>query len=220
MISTMTSSPHPADDRPEKQLPLPRVLIVDDHPVFADGLATLLSREALADNVAQVNSVTAAVQDLRVHPDTTLVLLDLTLPGEGGLALFRELDRHSLLIPVVVISSHDDEASVRSAQAAGALGFVPKSADRRMLIDMVRHVQRGDTYYPPGMETTRHLPGLTPRQRDVLQLLAEGFPNKRICQELDLTDHTVKSHLKAIFAVLDVHNRTECVTRARALGLI
>lgn len=201
-------------------LPLNRVLIVDDHPFFSDGLGSILQRESLASVVAKAASVPAAMEALTCHPETALVLLDLLLQEEGGLTLFSELARAGLPLPVVVISSREDETTVRAARAAGALGFLPKSADRRALIRMMTTVSQGRPYYPSLVQVQRSADGLTPRQHEVLELLAEGLPNKRICQRLVLTEHTVKTHLKAIFAYLGVHNRTECVARARALSLI
>ncbi len=199
---------------------LSRVLIVDDHPFFLFGLTAILEQENLVEDVTCVASVADAVEDLRQHPQTSLVLLDLTLQGEAGLSLFAELRGLGVPVPVVVISSREDETSVRAAKSAGAVGFLPKSADRRSLIRMVRRVSSGELFYP-SLQMPAHMPEtLTPRQLEVLVLLAEGLPNKRICQVLDLTEHTVKTHLKAIFAHLDAHNRTECVAQARALGLI
>lgn len=199
---------------------LHRALIVDDHPFFLFGLTAILEQEKLVDDVVCVASVADAVEDLRQHPETSLVLLDLTLQGEAGLSLFAELENLGVPVPVVVISSREDETSVRAAKSAGAVGFLPKSADRGSLIRMVRQVSSGQLYYP-SLQMPAHAPEtLTPRQLEVLVLLAEGLPNKRICQALNLTEHTVKTHLKAIFALLDAHNRTECVAQARALGLI
>ena len=119
---------------------------------------------------------------------------------------------------MVIISSSEDEATVRAARAAGASGFLAKSAGRSALVSMVRSVSRGEGYFPGGLEPVAQDLSLTPRQMDVLLLLAQGFPNKRICQSLNLTEHTVKTHLKAIFTQLGVHNRTECVNLARARG--
>lgn len=205
---------------PGKNAMLPRVLIVDDHPFFLFGLTAILEQEALAGVVECVDSVAKAIENLRSHPETSLVLLDLTLQGEAGLSLFAELEQIGMPVPVVVISSREDETSVRAAKSAGAVGFLSKSADRRSLVRMIHRVSQGELYYPSLQATAAQPESLTPRQLEVLGLLAEGLPNKRICQALNLTEHTVKTHLKAIFAYLRVHNRTECVAQARALGLI
>ena len=205
---------------PEKNAILPRVLIVDDHPFFLFGLTAILEQESLAGVVECVGSVAKAIENLHSHPETSLVLLDLTLQGEAGLSLFAELEQIGMPVPVVVISSREDETSVRAAKSAGAVGFLPKSADRQSLVRMIHRVSRGELFYPSLQAPATQPEYLTPRQLEVLGLLAEGLPNKRICQVLNLTEHTVKTHLKAIFSHLGVHNRTECVTQARALGLI
>jgi len=200
--------------------PLPRILIIDDHPFFLFGLTAILEEEVLARSVVCVGTVAEAIEDLRQSPETALVMLDLSLQGETGLSLFAELEHLGLPVPVVVISSREDETSVRAAKSAGAVGFLPKSADRRSLVRMIQKVSQGELFYPSLQATAIQSETLTRRQFEVLGLLAEGLPNKRICQVLDLTEHTVKTHLKAIFAHLVVHNRTECVAQARALGLI
>ncbi|MGP4845122.1 response regulator transcription factor [Marinobacter sp. 1Y8] len=199
---------------------LNRVLIVDDHPFFSDGLGHILLRERLAAHVDHAVSVEKALTSLNTTPDTDLILLDVGLPGEGGLSLLPRLDDAALPVPVVVISSHEDETTVRAARAAGAQGFMPKSCGGDVLVKVIQRIARGDLCFPAAATADNPALRLTPRQQDVLQLLAEGLPNKRICQELDLTEHTVKSHLKAVFQALDVHNRTECVTLARSLGLV
>ncbi|MEX0604675.1 MAG: response regulator transcription factor [Marinobacter sp.] len=200
--------------------PLSRVLIVDDHPFFSEGLAGTLEQEKLVRTVAKAGSIADAVDSLRHNPETSLILLNQTLCGETVLSLFQRLSDASVSVPVVVISSREDPLSIRVAKAAGAVGFLSKSSGRQALVRMVRCVSKGGLFYPT-LGATADEPGqLTPRQLEALKLLAEGLPNKRICQALDLTEHTVKTHLKAIFTHLGVHNRTECVAHARALGLI
>lgn len=220
MDSGLTDKTTLAALSPGRSEPLSRILIVDDHPFFLFGVAAILEEERLARAVACVGTVADAVESLRQCPETALVLLDLSLQGEAGLSLFAELEQLGVPAPVVVISSRDDETSVRAAKSAGAVGFLPKSADRRTLVRMIQRVSQGELFYPSLPTPAIQPDSLTPRQLEVLGLLAEGLPNKRLCQVLNLTEHTVKTHLKAIFAYLGVHNRTECVAQARALGLI
>jgi DNA-binding NarL/FixJ family response regulator len=208
---------------------LSRVLIVNDHPFYCDGLASMLARERLARRVDHAASIAQALTRLRASGGYDLILLDLALPGEDGLTLLPKMDRLGLLIPVVVMSSREDEATIRAARAAGAQGFLPKSAGRNMLVRLVGDIEAGEIFFPAAeacgaQQAPLTVNGaairLTPRQFDVLQLLARGCPNKRICQQLALTEHTVKTHLKAVFQALDVHNRTECVALARSAGLL
>lgn len=193
------------------------VLLVDDHALLAQALGGLMMREQLAREVSHADTVADALALLHRDPEVDLVLLDLDLSGASGLELLPRLPHPAP--PVVVLSSHDDELSVRSARAAGAAGFLAKSAGGASLSRLLSAVKQGRLYFPGGVDASLGASSpLTPRQREVLLLLAQGLPNKRICQRLNLTEHTVKSHLKAIFQQLAVHNRTECVSRARALG--
>lgn len=203
---------------PPQSLPLKKVLLVDDHALFSQGLEGLIRQEGLAECVITASTVEVASSLLASQDDFQLVLLDVALQRETGLALLPRLARYREPPPVVIISSSEDEATVRAARAAGAIGFLAKSAGRSALVSMVRSVARGEGYFPGGVQTVALDLPLTPRQMEVLLLLGQGFPNKRICQSLNLTEHTVKTHLKAIFTHLGVHNRTECVNLARARG--
>ena len=201
-------------------LPLPRVLVVDDHPLYSDGLRTALQDAGLVLEVAIAASVNLAKADLSQHPDTDLVMLDLSLPGESGLQLLQWMETLPCPVPVVVISSCDDETTVATARAAGAVGFMSKSSGRDALCHLLRTVSAGESCFPSLLAIGQGSDHLTPRQYQVLRCLAEGMPNKRICQALGLTEHTVKTHLKSIFQLLGVHNRTACIAQARDMGLI
>lgn len=206
---------------PMKRAAIRRVLVVDDHPFFVAGLAQALESTHGIERVATADSLGSATRLLETDGDPDLILLDLNLPDRGGLGLFGALETMSLPIPVVVISSREDEEAVNAARAAGAMGFVAKSGDQKQLSRMLATIARGDLFFPESMAATTITPvSLTPRQLEVLALLAEGYPNKRICQELSLTDHTVKTHLKSLYSALGVHNRTECANLARSMGLI
>ncbi|AOY90351.1 DNA-binding response regulator [Marinobacter salinus] len=204
----------------DQGLPLRRVLIVDDHPLFSQGLAELITQAMLATSVDLADSVDEALEVLSRPNYVDLVLLDVSLQGETGFMLLPRIAARELPIPAVVISSSEDEPTVRAARAAGARGFLPKSAGRAALAGMFRTISRGGEYFPGCARSPDQAMALTPRQLEVLSLLAQGFPNKRICQSLGLTEHTVKTHLKAIFTHLGVHNRTECVSQARQMGWI
>ena len=204
------------------QVPISEVLIVDDHPFFVAGLAQALRTEHGVATVETADSLGAATRRLRESAQPDLVLLDLNLPDSEGLGLFRALETLGLPIPVVVISSREDESTVNAARAAGAMGFIAKSCDQKVLARMLATIAGGGLFFPesPAAARTESPVSLTPRQREVLTLLAAGHPNKRICEELNLTDHTVKTHLKALYSMLGVHNRTECANLARSMGLV
>ncbi len=217
-MDAITSKAGQAPAAGARPVPMKKVVLVDDHALFSQGLAGLIRQEGLAESVVIASTVEGASDLLVRQDDFQLILLDIALQGETGLALLPRLASHREPPPVVIISSSEDEATVRAAQAAGASGFLAKSAGRSALVSMVRSVSRGERYFPGGVDPVAPGLSLTPRQMDVLLLLAQGFPNKRICQSLNLTEHTVKTHLKAIFTQLGVHNRTECVNLARARG--
>ncbi len=203
---------------PQDSLPFNRVLLVDDHALFAQGLAGLIQQEGLAEVVETVSSVEEASESLMQREGVELILLDVSLEGESGLSLLPKLSGKCPQLPVVIISSSDDERTIREARAAGARGFLAKSAGRMAFVRMMTAISKGRDYFPGGMAPLARAVPLTPRQLEVLSLLAQGFPNKRICQSLDLTENTVKTHLKAIFTQLGVQNRTECVNKARDRG--
>jgi len=204
-----------------------RLLVVDDHPLFIEGLSVTL--QGLPQKVAITTATTAeaAVRTLKVDTGFDLILLDLSLPDGKGLSLLRHVQLKKLFIPVVVISASEQARDVDDALRAGANGFVGKGQGRQGILNAIERVMAGDIYLPPFyqqgttvQEVQTVVPLLTSRQMDVLSLLAMGLPNKRICTELGLTEHTVKTHLKALFSTLDVHNRTECVRKAERMGLL
>jgi len=203
------------------QASIREVLIVDDHPFFVAGLAQALRTDHGVQSVPTAESLGEATRQLRSSAQPDLILLDLNLPDSGGLGLFRSLEAMGLPTPVVVISSREDEEAVNAARAAGAMGFIAKSCDERMLSRMLSTIANGGLFFPeaPAVQTQTPM-SLTPRQMEVLALLAEGYPNKRICQKLSLTDHTVKTHIKSLYSMLGVHNRTECAKLARSMGLV
>ena len=211
----------PVCDIPVLDCDIQQVLVVDDHPFYATGLAQTLEQQHGIARVATATTLAEADDALEKQPGTDLILLDLRLRDHSGLSLFQLLrDRH-LPIPVVIISARDDVEAIRSAHRAGAMGFLNKSCDQRALATMLSRIAGGELCFPDvALQDAPQRPSLTPRQQQVLALLAQGHPDKRICQKLSLTPHTVRSHLKSLYALLSVHNRTECVSAARSLGLV
>jgi DNA-binding NarL/FixJ family response regulator len=170
-----------------------------------------------------------------------LVLLDLGIPGFTGLGSLRRFRALESLMPVVVISASDNRATILEALDLGAMGFIPKTSGRDVLMRALELVLAGGIYIPPQAlerqeESLSKAPlrvqepaaqthsrgaafsSLTQRQRDVLELLVKGLPNKLICRELDLSPNTVKSHISAIFRALNATNRTQAVIAAQSGG--
>jgi DNA-binding NarL/FixJ family response regulator len=197
-----------------------RLLIVDDHGLFREGLKFLLrdlDRELESD---EVGTCALALQSAaRCQYD--LVLLDLKLPGQSGLDALAALREANPTVPVVVLSGEDDPRTIRGAIERGAMGFIPKSSSRELLIQALRLVLANGVYLPPiALDAVdARIPGLTPRQTDVLRFVIQGLPNKLIARELGISDWTVKQHVSAVLRCLGAENRTEAVYAAAKLGL-
>lgn len=203
-----------------------KVLIVDDHPLFRRGLCHAVSDLAHDVEVHEAGDLATALDVLARNEDAALILLDLMLPGSGpmdGLTLLRE---KYPLVPIVVVSMHDGTSSADQAMAAGASGFISKMAAAPVLERALRRVLDGDLVVltgdvplpPPRSAAAAEAAtgsALTPRQLDVLRLLAGGDSNKDIAAELELSTSTVRAHVSAILTVLGVSNRTQAAHTAR-----
>lgn len=211
-----------------------RLLLVDDHAVVREGVAALLQQARAGIEVLQARGGEEGLLLARSEADLDAVLLDLVLPDMDGISAIEAFGQARADLPVVVLAGSEDPHDVRRALAAGALGYVPKSADPLTLLSALDFVLAGNVYVPPlalwgeagGPPPRRPAPaaepkpGLTERQVDVLRLLARGLPNKSIAQQLGLSDKTVKVHVTAIFRSLNVVNRTQAATAAREARLI
>jgi DNA-binding NarL/FixJ family response regulator len=202
-----------------------KILVVDDHSIFRAGVTALFEHAGWGAVVEQSASVAEALSRLEAQDDFDLVLLDLNLPegdGVGAIEKFLEVRRG---VKVVMLSASEDLKDVRRALAAGALGYVPKSANAQTLLSAIEIVAAGDVFVP-SVILARGLSGgtsgelLTARQIDVLRLVARGLPNRTIAAELGLSEKTVKVHVTAIFKALDVVNRTQAAAAGQQAGLI
>jgi two-component system nitrate/nitrite response regulator NarL len=211
-----------------------KLLVVDDHPVLREGLATLLRQIGPDTAVLEAADAAEALMLVAKHADLDVVVLDIVMPGLDGLRAIAEFGRARPELPVIVLSSSEDAQTARQALAQGALGYVPKSASRHTLLSAIRLVLSGELYVPPLIldetpsprttpvrkEPTAGAPALTERQIEVLRLIGEGRTNLTIAQELGLSEKTVKGHVAAIFKAMDVLNRTQAAAVARQSGLI
>ena len=215
-----------------------RTLIVDDHPLFSDGLRLLLMASTSIAEIVCVHSGAEALERAEQEP-FELVLLDWNLGSvPTGAALVQEF---KLVLPrarVVIVSGESSAALVRLAIESGAVGFVPKESSSALLIAALSITAHGGIYLPPAVLGTGagsgavgvaaappaapvarpgllsiedRFPQLTPRHVQVLACLVRGMPNKQIARELDIADGTVKQHLNTVFRELGVQNRTEAV---------
>lgn len=205
------------------------VLIIDDHPLMSAALVGVLQnlRPRVTCRVAHTGA--AAMQLLAQHSDLNLIVLDLALPDIDGFDLLARLRRLYPGAPVLVVSASENAQDMRRAFAAGAAGYVSKSAPPATLLKAAELVLRGDVYRPPVLDNEAACTvapqdqpastGLTARQLDVLRLMCAGKSNKVIGYELGLAEKTVKGRVTAIFKALGVDNRTQAVLKAAELGL-
>ena len=198
-----------------------KALLVDDHTLFSEGLALLMSQAFEGIECLQAASLAQALACGAQHPDLSLGLLDLGLPDSRGLEGLSRL-RQALPGPALVVLSADDaRPTVLAALDAGAQGFIPKTARPGLMREALAQVLAGEVYLPAALLEPRQpaAPELSERQRDVLRLLVAGRANKEIGRELDLSEATVKTHLAALFRKLGVNTRTQAVVKTASLGL-
>ncbi|MBB5775462.1 response regulator transcription factor [Nonomuraea jabiensis] len=214
-----------------------RVLVVDDHPLYREGLITAL--EALPD-VEVVGEAPDGHEAVRLAAELTpdIVVMDLNLPArDGGPALngidaTREIVRHRPETAVLVLTMLDGDDSVFAAMRAGARGYLVKGADRQEIARALRAVGSGEVVFSAaiagrvlswfasgGRAATMPFPELTEREREVLDLVARGLTNAAIAKRLFLSDKTVRNHVSNVFTKLQVADRAEAVARARDAGL-
>lgn len=205
-----------------------RIVVVDDHPLFLDGLVATLSADEHIDVVATGGDAASAVRVAREHqPD--MALLDVGMPG-GGIEAARQIAPASPATRVVMLTSSENEDDLLAAMEAGARGYVLKGVAGRELRTILKSVHRGEVYVAPGLayamikgltkpRVEDPLAELTTRERDVLGLVASGLSNAEIGGRLGLAEKTVKHYMTAILAKLDVGSRVEAALLAYKAGL-
>ena len=210
------------------------VVLVDDHQMLRDVIKEILLRHPEFEVVGEASTGPEGVAICREkNPD--LVVMDIGLPGMNGIETTGELARHCPRTRVLILSMHDDEDSVMAAVRAGARGFVLKKACSTELVDAMRTVSNGGTYFGAqvsdrlfaGVQTNKIRPqnrkphvALSPREQQVLRLTVEGKSNKEVATLLNLEVHTVRSYRKTMMAKLGASNVAELIQVAAASGLI
>jgi two-component system NarL family response regulator len=200
-----------------------RVVIADDHAVVRAGIATLLEHAGGFKVVAQAKTGAEAVEQWTRHrPD--LMLMDLRMPGMGGLEAVARIRAESADAVVVILTTFDGDEDIFRAMKAGARGYLLKDASPEELLACVRSVCEGRSYIPAGVaaKLASRISGnaLTEREREILTHVAGGESNKRIALNLHITEGTVKTHIASVLSKLDATSRTEAVAIARRRGLI
>jgi len=211
-------------------MPKLRIAICDDHPVFRSGLKGLLSAEEDIDVAVEAGSI-AELEPILASNPVDLLILDVELPDRSGIDALPELTGRQ---PVLMLSAFDDPRRVKRALDAGASGFMRKDAAPKELLRSIRDAAGGKTVMsadlairlaeamrtdPDSREFRRIVTSFTPRQRDVLALIAEGRSNKEIADKLFLSEGTVKNHVTHILQALQVPDRTRLAVIANRYGI-
>lgn len=213
-----------------------RILLVDDHRMFREGLSTLLS---VHDDLEVVGEAADGEEALRLAARLMpqVVLMDLRMPGLGGVETTRQMHHHHPQIRVLILTTFDDDDDVFEGLRAGAAGYLLKDASSAKLVEAIRATARGESFLQPSItakvlaEFSRLEPRtadapdgliepLSERELEVLSELAAGHSNKAIARQLHLAEGTVKNHMTNIFGKLEVSDRTQAALRAKELGLI
>jgi DNA-binding NarL/FixJ family response regulator len=199
-----------------------RIMLVDDHIVMRMGLSTAANGEPDMEVVAEADNGDDALQGFKEkQPD--VVVLDLRMPGKGGLETIELLRQESSTARILVFSNYASGDEVYRAFRAGALGFVVKDMSLNLLLEAIRKVHEGTPYFPPEVSmrmNSRVLSRLSPREAEVLSYVAKGLSNKEIGAKLNVVEGTIKLHINNILAKLGVSDRTQAILAAVKRGII
>jgi DNA-binding NarL/FixJ family response regulator len=207
-----------------------RVMIADDHGIVRSGLRMLLERQDDIDVVAEASDG-AEARDLAIRERPDLAILDVKMPKLTGLQATREIREQAPGVAVLILSMYDDERYLFEALKAGASGYVLKTQADKDLLDAVRAVERGEPFLTPAAQqalikdvlgggATGHATELTPREEEVVKLVAEAHTNKEIAEILHLSEKTVENHRSNAMRKLGMRDRVELVRYAIRRGLI
>lgn len=205
-----------------------KFIVADDHPLFRGAIRSALSMVSPDSVVLEAGDFDAATKLVMDNPDADLVLLDLNMPGSSGLSGLITLRAAQPSVPVVIISATDDGVTVRRALDLGASGYVSKSASMDEIRAAIETVIAGGVSTPKDLELIKEpdpevaeliprIQSLTPQQKRVLGMLAQGLLNKQIAYELSVSEATIKAHVSAILQKLDVDSRTQAVIKLSKL---
>lgn len=200
-----------------------RILSVDDHPVFREGLSTIIGSQPDMLLVAQAADAVEALAEFRRHrPDVTL--MDLRLPGANGTDALIAIRGEFPQARVIMLTTYDADAEIQRALRAGAAGYVLKSVPKNVLLDAIRSVHAGRRHIPPEVAVllAEHIgeEDLTARELEVLRLIRDGHRNKQIAERLSIAETTVNFHIKNLVDKLGANDRTHAVTIALRRGLL
>ncbi len=212
------------------------IAIVDDHQMFADGLAHLICGLNNSYKCTCITSPLEAIRMIGGGHRFDLVISDLIMGSMNGIAFVKTLRGRGAKMPVLIVSGINTAPPIEEALRLGAQGFLPKSASSEMLKEALDTVFSGEIFLPPqlwnayeknsgSLNSNRNIVGITDlklsqRQLEVLHLVSEGYSNKEAAGVLNVSENTVKTHVKRMFKLMNVNTRAACVRKAQSLGLI
>lgn len=199
------------------------IMIVDDHPLMRVGVAAIINARPDMEVVAQAGTAEEAIAKHRQHlPEVTL--MDLRLPDASGVSAIREIRRAQPSARFVVLTTYEGDEDIHQALESGAQGYIIKGMPHETLIHALKRVHAGKRFLPPPVAEALQLrtpdANLSPREREVLQLLAQGKSNKEIAKHLGIAEATVKCHFRVIFMRMGVTDRTQAIVSALQRGLV
>ncbi len=193
------------------------ILVVEDHPLYRDGLIDLLSRSQMLDTIRTANSALQARALLDAGSDFDIILSDWRLPDGDGLAFLKSVSQTNPTIARVLMSGTDDPRLPVLCMDEGLAAYLPKSLEPSETVAVIARLLEGETWFPSTKTDVRML---TPRQTEILIGIAAGKTNKHLARELGISERTVKHHLTAVFERLGTTRRAEAVSRSVEQGLI
>ena len=209
-----------------------RILIADDHPIFREGLRALLASAPEVEFAGEATTGDEAVSlASSLQPD--VIIMDIQMPGINGIEAARRISAMSPHIGILMVTMFDDDPSVFSAMRAGARGYILKGANHAEMVRALRAVSNGEAIFSPNIAarmmeffgsmkpaaTPQAFPELSEREREILNLIAQGYKNAEIADRLVISAKTVRNHVSNILSKLQVAGRAEAIVRAREAGL-
>lgn len=208
------------------------IVIVDDHPLFRHALIQAVRYNFPQVQITEISTADDLYTFLEQHDEPDLILLDLNLPGASGFSTLVHIRASYPILPVIIVSAHEEVKVIQRAIAHGAMGYIPKSAHPSQIGDAIQQVFEGEIWLPKQMvgqeliqqdkeenDLVEKIQSLTQQQFRVLMMLSEGLLNKQISYILGLSEATVKAHVTAIYKKLGVQNRTQAVLMIKALKI-
>jgi len=203
------------------------ILVIEDHQLFSQGLKYLIEDCFTAVTVLTANSAKSALTLIEQSADLDLLIIDIGLPDIDGCAFLKMLNERDIIIPSCVISASEDISKIHTIMNLGAMGFIPKDWEAEQIASGLKRILEGEIIIPQDIQkkltTFNQLQKkivLSNRQRDVLVLLKDGLSNQKISKILNISEHTVKSHVSALFQVFEADNRMQCVENAKNFSVL